>query len=290
MASTDASATGGSIVFIAACSPSATPRLTQEGREMAAVLACGPGAVVSHWTAAVRWALLRHSGRVVHIVRRGAIRRHPGILVHRVSHVHPHEWTRRDGIPITSVARTLFDLASVATQRQLARAINEADRQGRLNRRALGQVCERNRGRRGVKTLRSALSHAHPQAARTRSELEVAFLAFCRAHRLPSPTPNAVVEGYEVDMYWPGTTVIVELDGFEYHRTRSEFERDHERDMALKAAGCEVLRVTARQLTKDPRELAAVVRRLLPSRAESPRAGTSARARARSAAPGRSGP
>jgi very-short-patch-repair endonuclease len=239
------------------------PNLVPEGREMAAVLACGPASALSHWSAAGRWGILRARGAVVDVVVGGRAEGRQGIRIHRASSLHPHDFSRRDGIPITSVSRTLLDLAAVAPPRTLGRAINEADRQGRLNRRAMQEQLVRDRGRRGAKRLRAVLAATHPATRRTRSDLEILFLELCRRHCLPTPRPNVKIHGIEVDFHFPGTRLIVEIDGYEYHRTAAEFDNDRRRDARLKALGYEVVRVSDAWLVSDPRGVAAAVRALL---------------------------
>jgi very-short-patch-repair endonuclease len=238
------------------------PAQTREALEMAAVLACGEGAVVSHWTAAIRWALLKPRRGPIHATAPTDHRGHKGIKAH-VGRLHSHDKTKRDGIPITSVPRTLLDLAAVADERILKRAVNEAERAGRLNRRAIDQLLERNPRRKGSKALRAVIASVSPGTRRTRSDLEVAFLEMCRAFGLPRPEPNAKVEGFEVDMYWPQARLIAELDSYEYHRTPAEFERDRRRDAHLKKKRYEVLRVSEGWLEDAPDDVAATVKALL---------------------------
>jgi very-short-patch-repair endonuclease len=235
---------------------------TAEALEMEAVLACGAGAVVSHWTAAARWKLLRPVRGRVH-VSLSSDRRVPGIRTHLVKALHPHDKTKRDGIPITSVPRTLLDIAGVADERTVRRAVNQAARSGWLNRNAIDEMLQRNPRRQGSKQLRTLIASVHPGTRRTRSDLEVAFLLLLEKYRLPQPVINAVVMGFEVDFHWPGTNLIVELDGFEYHRTPIERENDRLRDAKLKRAGYEVLRVTDAWLDTDPAGVAEAVKSLL---------------------------
>jgi very-short-patch-repair endonuclease len=239
------------------------PPTTVEAWHMAAVLACGEGAVLSHWTAAARWELLRLGRGWPHVSVPGD-RRVKEILTHNVK-LDPRECTRRDRIPITTVPRTLLDLAAVAPLRQLQRAINEADRKGRLNRQEIQEVLERNPRRPGTKALRSLIAALDPQTRRTRSDLEVAFLQLCRDHRIPTPISNGKVEGIEVDFHWPGTNLIVELDSYEYHRTPAEFDRDRRRDAELMAKGYVVLRVSEQWLETDPAGVADAVYSLVTS-------------------------
>lgn len=168
----------------------------------------------------------------------------------------------REGIPVTTVARTLLDLAEVVDMRRLERAFEEAERLRLLDLRVIERTCERNAGRRGLKPLRALLSDAQP-VVDTRSELERRFLTFCRGAQLPPPAVNVIVAGFEVDALWPDRRLVVELDGYAFHRTRAAFERDRARDAALQLAGYRVLRLTARRLGEEPAAVAEAVRRLL---------------------------
>ncbi|HEX6458931.1 MAG TPA: DUF559 domain-containing protein [Thermoleophilaceae bacterium] len=238
------------------------PARTGEAFEMAAVLACGEDAVVSHWTAAVRWTLLRPVRGPIHVTAPTDRRGHKGIQPH-VALLHPHDKTKRDGIPTTSVPRTLLDLAAVADERILRRAVNQADRAGWLNRRAIEQLLERNPRRKGRKQLGAVIASVNPSTRRTRSDLEVAFLNLCRKYGIPKPKTNAKVEGLEVDFYWPHARLIVELDSYEYHRTPAEFERDRRRDAYFKKKSYEVLRIPEKWFDDEPREVAETVEALL---------------------------
>jgi very-short-patch-repair endonuclease len=235
--------------------------LSRDGRDMAAVLACGPGAVLSHWSAAARWELLRPHGGPFVIARRRCVIK--GIHVYVAMTLEPRDQLVRDRIPITSVPRTLLDLAAVAPLRQLQRAANQAARKGRLNRDAVYELLERHPRRRGTKALRAVIAAVDPQTRRSRSDLETAFLALCRRYGIEKPVVNGKVAGVEVDMHWPGTGLIVELDGYEYHRTPAAFEADRRRDAQLKLAGYQVLRVGDRWLEEDPADVAATVKGLL---------------------------
>jgi len=236
------------------------PATSVEAREMAAVLACGRRAVVSYWTATARWKLLRPVG-VIH-VSVSSDHRVPGVQMHFVK-LHPDDMTKRDGIPITSVPRTLLDIAGVADERALSRAVNQAERTGWLNRTAIHELLDRNPRRRGTKQLRAVIASVHPATRHTRSDLEVEFLLLLEKYRLPKPLVNAKVHGIEVDFHWTGTKVVVELDSYEYHRTPIERENDRRRDAALKDKGYEVLRVSDAWLDADPAGVANKVRKLL---------------------------
>jgi very-short-patch-repair endonuclease len=226
---------------------------------MAAVLACGPGALLSHWSAAARWELLRPTGGPVCVVspRRSVQAK---IQVQVVGKLDPSDCATRDRIPITSVARTLLDLAAVADRRLLRRAVNEADRRGRLNRAGINELLDRNRRRAGTKALKALIAAVDPAIRRTRSDLEVEFLSVCRRYAIEQPVVNGEVEGVEVDMHWPALRLVVELDSYEYHRTPAEFEADRRRDAYLKKNGWNVLRVTDKWLASDPAGVAETVR------------------------------
>jgi very-short-patch-repair endonuclease len=237
--------------------------LSTEGRDMAAVLAAGPGALLSHWSAAARWELLRRSGPVCVLTRsRCSV---PGVDVHVASALHADDCTRRDGIPITSVPRTLLDIAGVADERVLKRAVNQADRKGWLNRRAVHELLDRNPRRRGTKALRAVIAAVDPTTRRTRSDLEAAFFALCRRYGIEKPISNAKVAGYEVDMHWPGTNLIVEIDSYEYHRTPAEFHNDRRRDADLATKGYVVIRISDHWLASDPKGVAETLRYVLTS-------------------------
>jgi very-short-patch-repair endonuclease len=230
---------------------------------MAAVLACGPDALLSHRSAAALWNLAPTSSPLVDVTAPRGRGTHRGIALHRPRKVHPDDRAEHDGIPATSVARTLFDLAEVVDRRRLERAFERAERLGALDMPAIEVVCGRNPGRRAHKALGELLPSLYPDDLGTRSELERRFVDLCRQAGLPAPEVNAFIEGFEVDALWRDQRLVVELDGYEYHRTRAAFERDRARDAALQLAGYRVLRVTARQLAERPAEVVETVRRLL---------------------------
>ena len=168
----------------------------------------------------------------------------------------------KDAIPVTSVARTLLDLADVVDESGLTRAFEEADRLGLLKMKAVEQVCERGAGRRGMAVCRR-LTAAAKAPATTRSPLENRFATFCHEQGLPPPATNVLVLGHEVDALWPKHRLVVELDGFGFHRHRAAFERDRARDAALQAAGYRVIRLTDRRLKDEGTTVAGELRRLL---------------------------
>jgi hypothetical protein len=241
------------------------PRLTGRGRWMAAVLSCGNDAVLSHGSAAALWGVLPAAGSRIHVTAPSSARRtRSGVNVHG-GQLRPEDRAVHEEIPVTSVARTLLDLAEVVRTDRLERALEQAERLEILDLNAIERVCEWGRGRHGLKALVALLSKLSP-APHTRSELERLFAVFCREHSLPPPSINVLAAGLEVDAMWPGRRLVVELDGFEFHRTRGAFERDRARDIELKLAGYDVLRVTARRLEREPAAIAGAIRRLLARR------------------------
>lgn len=242
--------------------------LTVEGMWMAAVLACGNGAVLSHRSAAALWGLRTTSSVAVHLIapgRRGRSR--PGIRVHRSDTLIAEDATERLGIPCTTVARTLVDLASAVARRELERALERAEVLRLLDARAVDAAADRAGPRRGVTTLRSILGGHAPELAWTRSELERRFIGLCSKAGLPRSSVNAWVPlddgGFEVDFLWSEARLIVEVDGHATHGTRFAFERDRLRDRQLLLAGYRVLRFTWRQLASDSAGVTRTIRTLL---------------------------
>ncbi len=228
---------------------------------MAAVLAGGPGAVLSYRSAGMHWGLARgdHVVEVTVPVRRRA---RAGIRGHEAT-LAPDERTIHEAIPVTTPTRTLFDLASVLRERQLERAINEAEVRRLWDRTSLAALLERYPRHRGNPIIRSALERRRQGATVTRSELEELFVELLDAAGLPRPELNALIEGFEVDAVWRDRRLIVELDGRGFHSTAAAFERDRARDRALQAAGWRVVRLTYRQLRDMPEAVLADLRRLL---------------------------
>ena len=240
--------------------------LTARGRWMAAVLACGPGAVLSHRSASQLWALLPRSSHALEVTRQRAFRSRPRIVGHQ-SLLPADETTTIDGIPVTSAPRTLFDLAAVVSKRQLERAMNEAEVLGLTDRLSLPDLLERYPGRRGSAVLRLLLADDQALSGVTREELEERFVSFVDECGLPRPRLNAdlAVRGrfFRVDCLWAEQRLVVELDGHASHGTRRAFEKDRERDRLLLADGWRVVRVTWRQLEDDMGAVAEDLRCLL---------------------------
>lgn len=222
--------------------------------EMAAALACGPGAVISHRSAAKLLELLPHPGPSgpVHVTLvEGDRGRRPGLRPHRVRALPLDEITQVDGVPVTSAARTLVDMAGEAEMRELERAFARAERRGRTDLAGVERVMARRPHTRGVRRLRSLLGDVDRRAL-TRSEAEERLLDLVRKARLPSPEVNVPLAGYEVDFLWRGARLVLEMDGFAYHSSRASFEQDRRRDASLSARGFRVIRITWRQVTREP--------------------------------------
>jgi len=227
---------------------------------MAAVLACGAEAALSHGTAADRWAVAPSASRTIHVtVPSYAGRVVPGLAIHRSMTLLPFEVTMVDGLPCTSVARTLLDLTDLFSVERLARAIEAADRLRLLDGVALERALARAGGRSAGRRLRVALAAYTGEPAPVRSELERRALELFTHAGLPRPRVNTLVltaEGpLEVDFCWPDRRLVVEADSYEFHGTPAAFERDRRRDQLLKAAGWERLRITWRQVNEHPQQV-----------------------------------
>ena len=221
-------------------------RLTLEGRWLAAVKACGPGAVLSHRDAAALWDLLPAVRAAIHVtVGPGGRAKRPGLILHR-SRLEPELVTVRNGIPVTSPSRTLADLAATEGRPRLMRAIEAADHHHLLD---LPSVRAAAAGRPGAQALNELTSAEPPH---TRSEFEAAFLSLCDDHGIERPLTNAVIHDHEVDAYWPARRLAVELDSRRHHLTPRAFEQDRRRDADLHRHGIATLRFTYAQVTRDP--------------------------------------
>jgi hypothetical protein len=235
---------------------------------MAAVLACGPEAALSHRSVGALLDLRTWSGRPEVLVPAGARRRHPGLLIRR-GDLRADEVTDYNGIRSTTPSRTLVDLAAVLGQTDLERVVERAERLSLLDLGAVRAILARRRGCRGVARLRLALALYEPESKFTRSDLEVAFLRLCRTAGLPPPVVNGLVDvpgrSFEVDFHWPDRRVAVETDGFDTHRTRAAFERDRRNQQLLATAGWRLIRCTWRQVAGNPHDLREAIRAALES-------------------------
>jgi very-short-patch-repair endonuclease len=237
-------------------------QLRRDGRLLAAVLACGRGAVLSHASAAALWEIRGSAATVIDVTvpsRAGRLRR-SGIRIHRSGRLRAEDVTTNNGIPVTTVARTLLDLADVLPKQALKRAIDESEYLRLFDLISVVAVVNANPGRRGATLLKSA---AEPPQL-TRSELENRFLRLCARHQIPKPLTNHTVCGYQVDAFWPRARLVLELDGYAAHGTRRAFQSDRERDRRLVRAGFRAIRVTPVDVTTE-RVLAQELRELIRS-------------------------
>jgi hypothetical protein len=233
-------------------------RLSGHGRSLAAVLAYGPRAALSHRSAAGHWGLRPDNRARADIsLPLRSVRSRPGIDAHAMPTLRPVDVTRHEGIPCTSVARTLLDLADAVPRRQLERAVEQAELLRLFDLRAIEDVLAHANGRRGAAVLRGLLAELDDEPGLTASELEDRFVDLCRAAGLPKPEINqwVVVDHgppIRADFLWRRQRLIVETDGWRSHGTRQGFERDRLRDQRARLAGWEILRFTRRQLLRDP--------------------------------------
>jgi very-short-patch-repair endonuclease len=223
-------------------------------RARAAALTCGAGAVVSHRSAAEMLGLLPEGGGDVHVTVAGRnVAPRQGVKRHRVAAFAPGEVTKMRGIPLTSVARTICDLAATEPGAGVETAFQEALYRRIVTTRALAKVLERQPRRRGAAVIRALLDD--PRL--TRSERERILLRLIDQAELPRPLTNIKLHGYLVDAYWPQQRLVLEFDGWRGHGHRHAFERDRKRDQVMLANGVRSMRVTDRHLEHEPVALVA---------------------------------
>jgi Protein of unknown function (DUF559) len=226
----------------------------------AAVLACGPHAVLSHQSAAYLWGFLRYWEPLPHVTLTQGDRRPRHILTHRCPSLKRRDITRQHDIPCTSPERTVLDIAPALTKKQLTRTVNDGRRSGYLHLAALNDVLARNPHHPGTKRLTPL---ANDPSNPTRSGFEDDFKLFCAHYGLPTPLINTYVNGYEVDAYFPEHRLIVELDGRDYHDDPEAFEDDRERDAHQLRHGISTMRITTTRMTTTPDHEAARLRQIL---------------------------
>jgi hypothetical protein len=234
-------------------------------RAWAAVLACGDHAVLSHLSAAALWGMV-HPWPSILDVTAPVKRARPGIRTHRSTALQRPHVDRNLGVPVTSRARTVLDIAPDLPGNQLRRIVNDQRREGLLRDAALKQVTDRlpcHPGAQRVQALLTAASQRGP----TRSEFEDRFLLLVADYGLPTPLVNTKLTGFEVDILFPDHKVIVELDGWDFHRSPEQFARDRERDAVHLAQGIVTLRVTWDRIVQAPAREAARLEEILRSRA-----------------------
>lgn len=241
------------------------PILPVRAREMAACLACGPEAVISHQSAAgLRGALEPEAPDApVHVGLTRGSRRHPKLHTHRLASLQDDEIGRVDGIPVTTPARTLLDLAYAASPRTLERAVDRTLDRCLATHRDIRRIIERHSGRPGSRRLRAVLERE--RTTLTNSEAEERFLDLVRRAGFDRPETNTRLGGYVVDFLWRSALLVVEVDGYAFHSSSRAFERDRRRDADLARLGFRVVRVTWRQLVNEPLRLVVVLARALQS-------------------------
>jgi very-short-patch-repair endonuclease len=237
-------------------------RLTAKGRWMAAVLACGPGAVLSHREAAALHDLRRVPSGPVNVT---APSRHnlPGIRCHFIRALRSAEATVVDGIPVTTVARTYLDLAEVLNHARLIDLLEAGERQNKLDIAAMHAVVARNPGRHGIIALRAAMAELTDEPPLIQSPLEQAFREIIRSHHLPEPQFNIYVEDELVDVVWRERRLVVEIDSWGFHRGKRPFEDDRRRGNKLLRAHWRLARFTDAQVMFHPDDVGAELSDLL---------------------------
>jgi very-short-patch-repair endonuclease len=238
------------------------------GDEVAALLSCGEGAVLSHRSAAKVWGLPVPASDAIDVTVIGrdcGDRR--GVRRHRVPFLDAVDLRHRHGIALTAPARTILDVAPDLTLGELERLIGEGLVKKLLSHKQLEAALQRAPGRRGTSAVRAILEQEHGPRL-TRSEVERKLLVLVRAARLPVPETNARLHGYEVDALWREHRLVVEVDGYGFHSSRAAFERDRRKDADLQEAGYRVLRITWLQLEREPYLVVARLARALADYAE----------------------
>jgi very-short-patch-repair endonuclease len=233
--------------------------ISDKGRWMAAVLACGEVAVLSHSSAAALWRIGDERPGLVEISLPSLSRRHrPGIWIYRRPALDPNrDVTREHGIPVTTPVQTLIDMSLRLDRLGVERMINEADKYNLVHPPQLREALSARAGERGVAQLRQILDRRTFRL--TKEELERRFLPLARKAGLPVPLTGRFVNKFEVDFYWPDLGLVVETDGLRYHRTPAEQARDRLRDQAHTAAGLTPLRFTHEQVRYEPEHVLAIL-------------------------------
>lgn len=239
-------------------------KLSIHGHCLAAVLACGPGALLSHLSAAWLWEISNRSSAPFHVT--GPVRRRPRlpVRIHHSQILEPADRAVVDGIPVTALPRTFLDVAATAPRR-LERLLDLAEQRGLFDLSAIESLLARAGGHRGVGPLRRALRIYLPTDL-TFSKLERRFLDAVRKAGLPSPSANVAVDGFMLDVYWPELRFAVELDVFETHGSHASFESDRLRQEELKLHGVEMIRITGPRFDADPDEVIDRLKRHLTQR------------------------
>ena len=233
------------------------PTLSWRGRLRAALLWCGDEAVLSHTTAASLQELLRSSSALVHVtIPRGGRTSQRWVRVHHTRRLAEWERTELNGLAMTSIERTLVDIAGEVRQERLEQAVVRAERSGQLDWAALRRTA---RGKPGTRKLHAVIAQFDPLAPAANEGIERTFLRLIRKAKLPKPEVNVSLHNHEIDFLWREQKLVVELDSRQFHLTPTAFESDRKRDIHLQGLGYTVLRITHRRLQQEP---AAVIREL----------------------------
>jgi very-short-patch-repair endonuclease len=233
---------------------------TLMARVRAAAMACGADAMVSHRSAAEMFGLLSETEGEVHVTVAGRNpHRQAGIRIHRVARLPRHEVTKMRGIPVTSVARTIADLAATEPENDVEHAFQEALYRKLVVPPALAEIISREPRRKGAPVIRGLIEDPRM----TRSEKERRLLRLIDAAQLPRPVTNVRVHGYLIDVYWPAERLAVEFDGQRAHGHLLAFDANRKRDQVLLSHGVRVMRVTDRHLGGEPVAVAARIAQAL---------------------------
>lgn len=235
--------------------------VTRRGYEWAALLACGADAVLSHTTAGALWGLTRPEA-TLEVTTPRKLHQRPGLVLHRTRKLDPGDRATVDGVPVTSVHRTLVDLAEVLPEKRLAKAVHESEVRRLFDLKQLVEAQTRVPGRCGRHRLRRVCQQYAPPPT-TRSDAEALFLELLDEAGLPPPEANATRGGYELDCFWPEAMLNVEIDGAAAHKTTKAFYADRRRDRELRRDGIAVIRVTSKDLTTGRAELESDLREIL---------------------------
>jgi very-short-patch-repair endonuclease len=230
--------------------------LTPASRDLAAVLACGPQALLSHRAAGARLGLVKRGNGAIDVTAPRGCKPKPAIALHNTRAIHPADRTTVDSIPTTSVARTIVDLASVLDDRRLAAVVNEAEVLRVFDLGSIEATVKRLHGRRGTRRLEGVLAAYTDPPGYSTSEAERILLSLCKQHGLPQPS-RVFMHGFELDFYWADARVAIEVDGRAVHTTSRAFQADRARDRVLAGNGIQTVRVTWADLTTAPKALAA---------------------------------
>jgi hypothetical protein len=245
--------------------------IRREGRWMAAVLACGPGAVLSHFNAGCLWGICGSYGPTEVLRQSGGFKAggHRGVRLHQTRRLREYEVTIERGIPVVTMERVLLDLAGRTDSKRLERMVVQAYKRDGFSWDRLGRIIARRRGCKGVGRLRQIALEVNPEALEAKSVSEVDFLGLWRDVSALVPAVNVLVEGHLVDFLWSEQKVIVETDSWTHHGDPPTFEDDHQRDVDLIAVGYQVHRTTYKMLERNPAPFLKNVQQALATRTES---------------------